>query len=105
MTTNSTFPDSLCLFRNPLGYCTLSGGCIATSKTVEVPIQKEEVPLAETITPDIIRKELMVLIDSLCIWDCPDENGGSEWKTRSLFYIQGAYEMADVMIKKLEESK
>ena len=104
MTTFSTCPDSLCEFRNSLGYCSRTGGCIA-NKTVEVPIQKEETPLAETITPDIIRKELMGLIDSLCIWDCPDENGGSEWKTRSLFYIQGVYDMADQLIKRLEGKK
>lgn len=107
MTTNSTCPDSSCKFRNSFGYCSFNGGCIATNKTVtvEVPTRKEEVPLAETITPDIIRKEFMGLVCDLMIWETPDEDCGNELKTRELFYVQGAYDMADQLIKRLEVKK
>lgn len=103
VTTTSTCTASLCVFRNSLGYCTLTDGCILTKKTVEAPIQKEEKPLAETITPDIIRKEFMGLVNDLCLWDTPEDESGNEFKTRSLFYIQGAYDMAAGLIHRLGE--
>ena len=104
MTTISTCPDSLCEYRNSFGYCTLNGSCIYTNKTTGVSIQKEVTALEKTITPDVIRKELMELIDSLCIWETPEKDG-DEFKTRCLFYIQGAYDMADQLIKRLEGKK
>lgn len=61
--------------------------------------------MAETITPDIIRQEFMHLVYDLVIWDTPEGESGSEFKTRCLFYIQGAYDMADQLIKRLEEEK
>ena len=59
----------------------------------------------EKLTPDIIRQEFMDCVRDLCIWETPDEECGNEVKTRELFYIQGAYDLANQLIKRLEEKK
>ncbi len=52
------------------------------------------------ITPNEVRTELMDIIQSLCIWECDDAS-----VTRSLFYIQGACDLADSLIKRMEGQK
>lgn len=56
--------------------------------------------MPKMLTPDDIRSELMNLIHDLCIWECDDES-----VTRSLFYIQDAYDLADSLIKRMEGKK
>ncbi len=53
--------------------------------------------MSKMLTPDDIRAEMMGIIRDLCIWECDDAT-----VTRSLFYIQGAYDLADSLIKRME---
>lgn len=58
----------------------------------------------DKLTPDIIRQEFMGCVRDLLIWDMPDEGEASqEIKTRALFYIQGAYDLAECLIRKMED--
>lgn len=104
MTFETTCLVSLCAYRNSFGYCSRTDGCIFTNKTVEAPTQKEVTPLEEKVTPDIIRKEFMGLVNDLCLWDIPEGEGGLELKTRCLYYIQGAHDMAVGLIHRLGDT-
>lgn len=53
--------------------------------------------MPKMLTPDDIRAEMMDLIRDLCIWDCDDES-----VTRALFYINGAYDLANNLIERME---
>lgn len=57
------------------------------------------------ITAEIIHDEFMSCVKDLCICGIPDDETSNEYKTRSLFYIQGAYDMANSLIKRLKDEK
>lgn len=62
--------------------------------------------MSKTLTPDIIRQEFMDCVRDLMIWEMPDEGEASqENKTRALFYIQGAHDLAMELIARLEGDK
>lgn len=54
----------------------------------------------KNLTPDMIREELMSCIGDLCIWEIPEGD-----QARTLFFIQGAYDMAHALIKRMEAEK
>ena len=57
------------------------------------------------ITPDMIREEFMGCVRDLLLWEMPDGESGRETMMRSLFYLQGAYDLANELIARLEGSK
>ena len=105
MISDSTCPDSFCRYRNALGHCMNTGSCIAVTAKAEVamPIKTEVTDMSKALTADIVRQEFMGCVRDLLIWETPDEGESSnEVKTRRLFYIQGAYDLAECLIRKLE---